>query len=122
MSGNRLVIDTNVIINQFNGNIEAELLVDGNTIFISAITVAELFSINLDKTENDYLQAYITSVNVVHTNDQIVHLAANLRKEYSIKLPDAIIAATAIYLMMPLATADKVFQRIKDIIIFDYEV
>lgn len=37
------------------------------------------------------------------------------RKHYKIKLPDAIIAATAIVNQIPLITADKVFEQIKEL-------
>ena len=40
----------------------------------------------------------------------------NIRKTNNLKLPDAIIAATAHYLNIPLITADKGFKTIDDII------
>jgi predicted nucleic acid-binding protein len=38
-----------------------------------------------------------------------------LKKKYSIKLPDAIIAATAIWYKIPLITADKGFEKIEEL-------
>jgi len=36
-------------------------------------------------------------------------------QKFVIKLPDAIIAATALYLDLPLLTADKEFSKIPDV-------
>lgn len=38
-----------------------------------------------------------------------------LRKKYTIKLPDAIIAATSIIYSIPLVTADKGFSKIEEL-------
>ena len=38
-----------------------------------------------------------------------------IRKKYGVKLPDAIIAATAIENNLPLLTADKSFRRISEV-------
>lgn len=47
--------------------------------------------------------------------------AALIRRQYRIKLPDAIISATAKYLSVPLVTADNIFKKVPDvdIILFD---
>ena len=42
-------------------------------------------------------------------------------KKYNLKLPDAIIAATAKYINCPLITADKDFEKIEDSTIILYE-
>jgi predicted nucleic acid-binding protein len=39
----------------------------------------------------------------------------NLKQKHRIKLPDAIIAATAVYLDIPLITFDSDFDKIDDI-------
>ena len=38
-----------------------------------------------------------------------------LKQKYNIKIPDAIIASTSIYLEIPLITADKGFKKIQEI-------
>jgi predicted nucleic acid-binding protein len=45
-----------------------------------------------------------------------------LKKEYNIKLPDAIIAATSIIYKIPLVTADKSFSKIEalDLILIEF--
>lgn len=43
-------------------------------------------------------------------------IAAKLRREHGLKLADAIIAATAIHLDIPLLTADSGFNRLDKLI------
>ncbi len=48
-------------------------------------------------------------------------VAVDLRLRYKLKLPDAIIAATAAHLGIPLITADKSFAKLKpefDLVIY----
>ena len=45
-------------------------------------------------------------------NKHMMELIINIRKNYKLKLPDAIIAATAIYHKATLITNDKVFYKI----------
>jgi predicted nucleic acid-binding protein len=45
----------------------------------------------------------------------IKDITINLRASYKIKLPDAVIAATAIYFDLPLFTMDKGFEKITDL-------
>jgi len=52
----------------------------------------------------------------------ISELTIKLRRRYSLKLPDAIIAATALSLEIPLLTADKDFAKIKEIDCFILEL
>ncbi len=45
----------------------------------------------------------------------ICEIAAGLRKNFRIKLPDAIIAATSFFLNIPLITFDETFYKIDDL-------
>jgi predicted nucleic acid-binding protein len=46
---------------------------------------------------------------------QTKNIVIELRKNYTLKLPDAIVAATASYLDIPLITSDRDFRKIKEI-------
>jgi len=54
-------------------------------------------------------------------NDEIKQKTIQFRKNSKLRLPDAIIAATASYLQMPLLTADKGFRSIDVIDVIIYE-
>ena len=55
----------------------------------------------------------VVDTSLIITN--IKELTIDIRSKSKIKLPDAVIAATAIYFDLPLFTMDKGFNRIKDL-------
>jgi hypothetical protein len=58
---------------------------------------------------------------IIDLNNDIKKLTKNLLQTVNIKLPDAIIAATAIYLDLPLLTFDSGFKAIPGLNIFILE-
>jgi len=52
---------------------------------------------------------------VIEWNPTIREQTIELRRTYTIKLPDAIIAATSFVYKIPLVTADKTFSKIKEL-------
>lgn len=120
MSGIRLVSDTNTLIYVLNGDsafssVAAEIL-DGKQVWISVITELELFAKRgLKAQEKKDIEWLIDTCFVLDINSEIKKITKYLLQKYTIKLPDAIIAATAMYLDSPLVTADFMFEKIKDI-------
>lgn len=55
-----------------------------------------------------------SSIKISHTQT-LTELTVALKRKYTIKLPDAIIAATAQFLQVPILTADKVFAQITEV-------
>ncbi len=48
-------------------------------------------------------------------NTEIKQCCIKIRQQYKMKVPDAIIAATAIILKKPLVTSDRDFEKIKEL-------
>lgn len=120
MSGIRLVSDTNPLIYVLHGEhvlspVAAEDL-DGKQVWVSGITELKLFAKKgLNAQEKNEIQRLIDTCFVLDMNAEIKHITKNLLQKYNIKLPDAIIAATALYLDTPLVTADVMFQKINEL-------
>lgn len=53
--------------------------------------------------------------NEISLTDEIKENTIEIRKKYKIKLPDAIVAASAIVNNLPLITADKGFNQIEEL-------
>ena len=53
--------------------------------------------------------------NEINISDEIKEKTIEIRKKYKTKLPDAIVAASAIVNNIPLITADKGFNQIKEL-------
>lgn len=115
--------DTNTVIyflqNQFS--IDAELFIDkaleNSFPIISAITEIELLCWKTNN-ENDIkvLNDFIKQATVIELEQKIKLRTASIRKNYRIKLPDAIIAATALTHNLCLITRNiKDFEGIVDL-------
>lgn len=122
MSGIKILADTNIVIYHFAGNEKVEAVLNNNLIYISGITYAELLSKSLPLNEEIILKDYLNSLHIIHTNDVICEIAADIRKSQKIKLPDAIIAATSFFLNVPLITFDEDFHKIDDLKILKFDL
>jgi predicted nucleic acid-binding protein len=119
MSGTDYLIDTNILIHLGNGDQAITEFLQNKTIFVSFISEMELLSKPGLTTENiKVLQAMISNCVLVDFNHEIKVDAIKLRRNYRLKLPDAIIAASAKNLRLPLLTSDKDFKKISGIELF----
>ena len=66
----------------------------------------------ITKAEESIIKSLLADCHLVDLSEQIRTRAIHLRQNQKIKLPDALIASTAIELGIPLATADKRLERI----------
>ena len=119
MSGNSYVLDTNIISFFLKGDTNLLPYFNFTSIHISFITELELKSMPaLSKQDTDTLNSFLKTCVVSDINSGIKDTAIAFRKDYKLKLPDAIIAATAFYLGYKLVTADKLFNGLPIPIIF----
>src|ERR1700748_194513 len=113
MSGDSIVADTSLIINLFNGNINVQQLITGRSLFISIISEIEVLSFpNITPKDKSLLKDFLFECYIIDIESAIKDITIEIRSKYKVKLPDAIIAATAMYFDMPLFTMDKGFSRI----------
>jgi hypothetical protein len=121
MSGNRIFVDTNIIIYHLNGDSTLESLLQGKEVFVSFISKIELKSQKIFTKESaSIIDRFLSYTQIVHSNDLICEEASRLRRVTSIKTPDAIIAATSRFLKIPLVTSDQVFLKIQDLEVIEY--
>ncbi len=100
--GERYLLDTNTVIYYSDANLptaaldflDSILIIEGN---ISVISKIELLGW-VPPNPNDYLkiQQFVAKADVYTLTNEVIDQTILLRKNYKIKLPDAIIAATAI--------------------------
>jgi predicted nucleic acid-binding protein len=123
MSGKEILVDTNIFLYLLKGNNTLEEILQGKNIYVSFITELELIGFkNISAKEEKQIKALLSDCLVVNMNNIIKERYVALRKKYNLKLPDAIIAATAIASNIPLITADKQFGTIKELNLVSYEV
>ncbi len=116
MSGDSIVVDTSLIINLFNGIADVKELIVNRNLFVSVISEIELLSFpNLIEADKQILKNFLSECYIVDIEPAIKDITIDIRAKYKIKLPDAIIAATAIYFDLPLFTMDKGFEKVTDL-------
>jgi predicted nucleic acid-binding protein len=116
MSGISILSDTNPLIYLLDGNTEVADFLDGKQVWISVITELELFGKKgLSDDEVSEINSLLESCFIAEINLQIKNSTKQLMQKFSLKLPDAIIAATALYLDLPLLTADEGFKKVPEL-------
>ncbi|ELS01216.1 putative nucleic-acid-binding protein [Xenococcus sp. PCC 7305] len=115
MNGNPfLVLDTNVVLYHLGNRLQKPL--EKKQYAISIITEIELLSYpKIQADEITILENFIAQTTVIELRNSIKKETIALRKKYQLKVPDAIIAATALRLKSPLLTNDKKLLNISEI-------
>ena len=122
MNGNSVFLDTNIILYLLGGEETLIPLLEGKNLFLSFITQLELLGNKYLKPEDILkIEQFIDECTVIDISPGIKDYCISIRQMYNIKLPDSIIAATSLWLNMPLITADQDFKKIDivDLIYFE---
>ena len=69
----------------------------------------------ITESEENNIKSLLLDCNEINISDEIKEKTIEIRKKYKTKLPDAIVAASAIVNNIPLITADKGFNQIKEL-------
>ena len=117
MNGSSLVLDTNAFIYFFEGNKNiAEIISITPVIYFSSITEIELLSYNkLNKATTLKIIDFLSQCYEIKIDKKVVELSIKLRKQYLLKIPDTIIAASAISVNTSLVSKDKIFDKISEL-------
>ena len=112
------LIDTNAAIDYLGKNLPVSAMSFMNRVIdtmpnVSIITKIELLGFNASDEHYQTLINFITDIIVLDLADSVVDASIDIRKKYKTKLPDAIIAATALVYDLVLITRNiKDFQNI----------
>ena len=122
MNGNKYLLDTHIVLYILSGDqILAHYLYLKN-LFLSVISEIELLSYkNLSANEEKQIRDFIARFRIIYIDDVIKNESISLRKKYALKLPDCVVAATAISLNIPFITSDKQFRQVVNLPLELYE-
>ena len=96
------LFDTNAVIDFLAGNFPVsatnwtEKTVDNNEVAVSIINKIEVLGFNASSSELALLTEFIDAITVLTLSDEVADKTIDIRRMRKIKLPDAIIAATAL--------------------------
>jgi len=113
MNGIKYLLDTNIIIGMYEQTPAVLDLFNVNQVTIeqcaySSITRMELLGFpNIQQNEINIISALLKKMSQLGINRTIEDKTINLKQQHRIKLPDAIILATAITNQIELLTLDK---------------
>ena len=120
MNGNRYLLDTNAIVALLQSdNRLLRLLQNAQWIGISIIAQIEFLAFpGLSEEDKRLFSQFLQRIDVIELSpkqSELIDLTIKLRQQYRIKLPDAIIAATAVQYGASLITADRQLQNIQEL-------
>lgn len=123
MSGKEILVDTNILLYLLDGNDTIGEILQGKTIYLSFITELELLGFkNLTENHETQINHLLNDCSIIVLNDRLKKEYVKIRRASNLKLPDAIIAATAISLGLPLISSDKQFKNVKGLNLIFYEM
>ncbi len=115
MSGNRYLLDTNILLYLIGKKIPVDALPEGE-FSVSFVTELEVLSYpSITPQEEHQLKRLLHDIPVIDITAEIKERTIDLRKKYKLRLPDAIIAATALQFDATLVTNDKGFSFVQEI-------
>ncbi|MFN7096658.1 MAG: type II toxin-antitoxin system VapC family toxin [Gammaproteobacteria bacterium] len=92
----KALFDTNILIDYLNGLTSAKTIFNKfETNFISIISWMEVLIGFNDDSEMMIVKDFLQQFNVIHIDFAVAKIAIKLRQQHKIKLPDAIIWASA---------------------------
>lgn len=119
-------LDTNAIIYYLKDDpvtvpILSEIFADTAPVYVSVITEVELFGFpSLDAEESERIEAILQTVAILSLDSHIARIAGMLRREYGLKIPDSVIAATALFTNTTLLTRNtNDFKRVADLLFLE---
>ena len=118
-----IVIDTDILVDYFRKYEKSEKFFDNlkkeeTIVYFSAITETELISgSECNKSEiKARVLHFLSNFTKIHVDNQIAVKAGDYRRVYGMRIPDALIAATAYAMKSSLLTRNiKDFERIEEI-------
>ncbi len=111
MNGIKFLLDTNIILGIVKGNADVVTKLKGldlKNCAYSSITRMELLGFpRITVDEIEVISALLKQMSNITINDAIEDKTISLKQQHRIKLPDAIILATALSKQIELLTLDK---------------
>ena len=124
--GGPYLVDTNVFIDLFKGRLSkeaglwAERLLNTEVYYISSINRIELLGYDSDEKESEYLELVVNQAIILEISREVEDATIALRRTRKIKLPDAIVAATAkVHRLVILTRNTKDFDGIEGVMTKD---
>jgi predicted nucleic acid-binding protein len=122
MNGSDLLLDSNIVLYLLNGEQTLIPLLEEKKLYVSFITQLETLGYRgITAEEQEKINQFLSECIIIDINPVIKNYTIRLRQAHDIKLPDSIIMATALYLNVPVITADSEFKKVEELDLIYYE-
>jgi len=127
MNGKRYFLDTNAVVQLLSGNKELLNTLEGAA-YVATSVICELEFLSfpgLSEKDKQLFQSFLSKISVIDVctgNVQLKEHIQDYRKAKKLKLPDAIIVASAELNKCLLVTADQHFLKIPGLAVQGYQV
>ena len=122
MSRDKYLLDTNIILYILSGSETIARHLNQKILYISVISEIELLGYKaLSLKQEKSIKDFISNFRIISIDESIKNESIALRKKYSLKLSDCIVAATAITLNLTFITSDKQFRQVNNLLLELYE-
>lgn len=121
----RYLIDTNAVIDYLGKKLPSDSMQFMHSIIdaipnVSVITKIEVLGYNAPEEHTSLLTSFMSDAMVLDLSPEIVDICIEIRKKYKTKLPDAIIASTALAFDLTLITHNiSDFKNIEKLPVID---
>jgi predicted nucleic acid-binding protein len=124
MEQQNYLIDTNAIIDYLGKKLPSSGMEFLNNVVddipvLSVISKIEVLGFNAPSEHYQLLIDFMNDASILYISNSIVDKSIEIRKEYKTKLPDAIIAATALVYNLALTRNDSDFKSIRGLKLFN---
>ncbi|AKG23011.1 type II toxin-antitoxin system VapC family toxin [Calothrix sp. 336/3] len=125
MSGKRYLLDTNAIVALLNASPAlVTLLQSAEWVGISVISKIEFLAFSgLNESDCNLFEEFLKRVEVIDlatSNNLLIEQIINVRLQYRVKLPDAIIASTALQVGASLVTGDRELNQVTSLTVISW--
>jgi predicted nucleic acid-binding protein len=110
----RRVLDTNAILYFLGGKLARGL--PSGQYYVSIISEIELLSYSfLGEAAQLQIETFLSGITIVGLDEPVKQQAISLRRKFQLKVPDAIVAATAVSLQATLLTNDARLLNLSEV-------
>ncbi len=117
----RYVLDTNVALYLLSGRLVNPLPV--GEFYVSIISEIEMLSFSaIGQEEESKIRQFLAQVTIVGLSEEVKQFTIEIRRKYRLKLPDAIVCATAIILDSNLLSNDVQLGKVTELMLSSVQI
>jgi len=122
MNGTKLLLDTDIVVNLFEGDANLGSLLQNVEAYVSFASEIELLGSKYANPEDqNWVDMFLEECFVIGIDSGVRELASYVQWHYNVNLSEAIVAATSMSLGIPLLSTNANFEKIDEIVFVRYE-